>query len=139
MTTFIGMSEKLSPPLGPPPPQSSISRQQYPNKRKAWEEHKVLQWTKGCRLKYKQSMTTMDYSFLPLQLLLLNVSKGFLIQLFNGVMEVQIQAISRHMVGQQTSDLDPHQGKLQNHLSQCTRPDVRSFMGQTRVYTRLRV
>ena len=29
-------------------------------------------------------------------------------------MEGQIRAILRHMEGQETSDLDPHQGKLQN-------------------------
>ena len=29
-------------------------------------------------------------------------------------MEGQIRAISRHMEGKETSDLDPHQGKLQN-------------------------
>ena len=32
-------------------------------------------------------------------------------------MEDQIQAISRHMEGQETSDSNPHQGKLQNYLA----------------------
>ena len=50
-------------------------------------------------------------------------------------MEGQIQAISRHIEGQETSDLDPHQGKLQNHLAFCTHPDERGFKGQTPVYT----
>ena len=77
----------------------------------------------------------MDYSFLALQFLLLNVSKGFLIYLFNGVMEGQIQEISRHIEGQDTSDSNAHQGKLQNHLAFCTHPDVHSFKGQTHVYT----
>ena len=71
--------EKLSPPPGPPPPQSSISQYQSHKKRKYWDEHKVLQWAKGCRLKYKQSTATMDYSFLALQFLPFNVSEGFLI------------------------------------------------------------
>ena len=31
-------------------------------------------------------------------------------------MEGQIKAILRYMEGQETSDLDPHQGKLQNYL-----------------------
>ena len=61
--------EKLSPAPGPPPLQSSISRQQAHKKRQTWEEHKVLQGKKGCRLKYKQAMETMDYSFLALQFL----------------------------------------------------------------------
>ena len=39
------------------------------------------------------------------------------------------------MEGQETGDLDPHQGKLQNNLAFCTHPDVRGFKGQTHVYT----
>ena len=31
-------------------------------------------------------------------------------------MEGQIRAISKHMEGHETSDLDPHQGKFQNYL-----------------------
>ena len=37
------------------------------------------------------------------------------------------------MEGQETSDLDPHQGKLQNHLAFFTHLDVRRFKGQIRV------
>ena len=51
-------------------------------------------------------------------------------------MEGRIRAISRHMEGQETSESDPHQGKLQNNLAFCTHPDVHGFRGQTRVYTR---
>ena len=36
------------------------------------------------------------------------------------------------MEGQETSDLDPHQGKIQNHLAFCTHPDVHGFKGQIR-------
>ena len=32
-------------------------------------------------------------------------------------MEGQIRVISRHMEGQETSDLDPHQEKIQNYLA----------------------
>ena len=53
-------------------------------------------------------------------------------------MEGQIQAISTHMEGQETSDSDPHQGKLQKHLAFCTNPDVRGFKGNIRVYMRER-
>ena len=54
-------------------------------------------------------------------------------------MEGQIRVISRHMEVQETSDLDPHQGKLQNYLAFCTHLDVREFKGYIRVYTRERV
>ena len=37
--------------------------------------------------------------------------------------------ISGHMEGQETSELDPHKGKLQNYLASCTHPDVRGFKG----------
>ena len=40
------------------------------------------------------------------------------------------------MEGQETSDSDPHQGKLQNYLAFCTHSDVRRFKGQIRVYMR---
>ena len=53
-------------------------------------------------------------------------------------MEGQTRAISRYMEDQETSDLDPHQQKLQNHLSFCTHPDVRGFKGQIYVYTQER-
>ena len=125
--------------LSPPPPQSSISRQQAHKQRKYSEEHQVLQGTKGCRLKYKQATATMDYSFVSLQFLSFNVSKGFLVQCFNGVKKGQIRAISRHMEGQETSDSDPHQGKIQNYLSFCTHPDVHGFRGQTHIYMQERV
>ena len=49
-------------------------------------------------------------------------------------MEGQIQAISRHMEGQETSDSDPHQGKLHNYLAFCTHPDVHDFEGHIWVY-----
>ena len=51
-------------------------------------------------------------------------------------MEGQIQEISRNMEGKETSDSDPHQGKLQNYLTFCTHPDVRGFEGHIHVYTR---
>ena len=34
------------------------------------------------------------------------------------------------MEGQETSDSDPHQGKLQNHLAFCSHPDVHGFKRQ---------
>ena len=42
--------------------------------------------------------------------------------------------ISRHMEGQETSDLNPHQGKLQEYLAFCTHPDVHGFKGNIHVY-----
>ena len=91
--------------------------------------------TKGCRLKYKQAMTTMDYSFHALQFLSFNVSNGFPIYQSKGVMEGQIRVISRHMEGQETSGSDTHQGKLQKYFSFCTHPDVHGFKGNIHVYT----
>ena len=40
--------------------------------------------------------------------------------------------ISRHMEGQETSDSDPHQGKLQKYLAFCTHPDVHGLKGYIR-------
>ena len=78
----------------------------------------------------------MYYNFFALNShIFFNVSKGFLIYLFNGEMKGQIRAISRHMEGQETSESDPCQGKIENNLAFCTHPDVRGFRGQTCVYT----
>ena len=51
-------------------------------------------------------------------------------------MEGQIRAISMHMEGQETSDSDPHQEKLQKYLAFCTNPDVHGFEGHIHVHTR---
>ena len=40
------------------------------------------------------------------------------------------------MEGQETSESDPHQGKLQNNLSFYTHPDVQGFRDESHVYTR---
>ena len=122
--------EKLSPPHGPPPPQSSISQQKY-------HKTKCSKGTKGCRLKYKKTEATMDYSFLVLQFLLFNVSKGFLIQHSKGVMESQIRTISRHMEGQESSGWTHIMEKSKNiciyaHISMYT--GLRSIIVCTREY-----
>ena len=83
MTTSFGMSTKqrnrglhlglyhLNP--------TYLDRKLTKNKGKLGKNTKFSKGTKGCRLKYMQTMTTMDYSLVALQFLLLNVSKGFLI------------------------------------------------------------
>ena len=71
--------EKLSPPPGPPPPQPPSLDSKLTSKGRIGKNTKYSKGKKGCRLKYKQATTIMDYSFLSLQFLLLNVSKGFLI------------------------------------------------------------
>ena len=80
-TTSVGTSTNRRnrvPHLGlhrfnPPSLDSKLTR-----KRKDWEEHKVLQGTKGCRLKYKlQQQWTIV--FLLFNSFPFNVSKGFLI------------------------------------------------------------
>ena len=53
-------------------------------------------------------------------------------------MEGQIYAILRNMEGQETSDSDPHQGKIQNYLELSTHLDVHGFKGNIHVYTRER-
>ena len=78
----------------------------------------------------------MDYSFLALQCPYLKCIQRVPYIVIQLVMEGQIQVILRHMEGQETSDSDPHQGKLQNYLAFCTHPNVRGFEGQIRVYTR---
>ena len=75
-------SEKLNPPLGPPPPQSSItSIASLLTMGKLGKNTTVLQGTKGCRLKHKV-LATMDYSFDALNFLFssppFNVPKGSL-------------------------------------------------------------
>ena len=90
----------------------------------------MLQGTKGCRIKYKQATTTMDYSFLALQCI-----QRVPYIVLQWVMEGQIQVISRHMEGQETSDSAPHQGKLQKYLAFFTHHDVRGFKGHIRIYT----
>ena len=60
--------------LNPPSIDSKLT-----SKGKLQKNTKCYKGTKGCRLKYKQATTTMDYSFLSLQFLSFNVSKGFLI------------------------------------------------------------
>ena len=49
-------------------------------------------------------------------------------------MEGQFQAISRHMEGQEASDLDTPQGKLQKYLDLCIDPDVHGFKVNIHVY-----
>ena len=52
-------------------------------------------------------------------------------------MEGRIRLISRHIEGQETSDSDPHKGKLQNHLAFCTHPDLCGVQGlNPRIYMR---
>ena len=81
-----------------------------------------------------QIVATMDYSFLALQFPLFNVSKGFLIYNSKGVMEGQIQVISRHMEGQESSGLGSYEGKIQKYSDLCKHPDVRGFEVKSHVY-----
>ena len=49
------------------------------SKGKLGKNTKCSKGTKGCILKYMEAMATLDYSFIALQFLPFNVSKGFLI------------------------------------------------------------
>ena len=64
-----------------------------------------------------QVPTTMDYSFFALNsVICLQCTIEFLIYLFKGVMKGRIRAISRHREGQESSESNPCQGKLQKDL-----------------------
>ena len=81
VTTSFGMSTKWRNRvlhlglhhLNHPSLDSKLTR-----KGNIWKNTKCSKGTKGCKLKYMQSMATMDYSFVALQFLFFNVSKGFL-------------------------------------------------------------
>ena len=65
-----------------------------------------------------QVSSTMGYSFFALNSLMLSMypKSSLYIYIFKGVMKGRIRAISRHMEGQETSESDPCQGKLQKDL-----------------------
>ena len=74
-----------------------------------------------------QALATMDYSFLALEFLFLQCIQWvpyIVLQWGNGRSN---PSDIRHMEGQEISDSDPHQGKLQKYLAFCTHPDVRMF------------
>ena len=78
MTTFVGTSanerSQVLHHLNPPYLDSNIT-----SKGNLGKKTKFSKATKECKLKYMQAMAKMDYSFVVLQFLLFNVSKGFLI------------------------------------------------------------
>ena len=64
-----------------------------------------------------QVSATMDYSFFALNsLICLQCTIEFFIYLFKGVMKGRIRVISRHREGQESSETDPRQGKIQKDL-----------------------
>ena len=75
----------------------------------------------------------MDYSFLALQFLLQCIQRVPYIALQWGN-ERSNPSDPGHMECQETSESDPHQGKLQKNLAFCTHPDVYGFKGQIYVY-----
>ena len=59
----------------------------------------------------------MDYSFFALNSLFFpSMYQGVPYIAFKGIMKGRIRAISRHMEGQESNELDPCQGKLQKDL-----------------------
>ena len=89
--------EKLSPPLGPPPPQSSISRQQAHKQRKAWEEHKVLQRDKGMHTQVYANQGNNGLQFICSSIPLLQCIQG-----------VPYIALQRGNGGSNPSDLEAY-------------------------------
>ena len=87
----------------------------------------------------------MDYSFFALNSLYMpSMYQGVPYIAFKGIMKGRIQAISRHMEGQESNELDPCQGKLQKDLDYTHIPMyttigvkpayVRGYRGKIRVY-----
>ena len=113
VTTSVGTStnrrNRVLHHLNPPSLNSKIT-----SKGKIGNNTKWSKGTKGCRVKYKQTEATMDYSFFALQSLLFNVSKGFLIYQSTRVMEGRIRAISRHMEGKESGSFDSYEEKSKN-------------------------
>ena len=107
-------------PLGPPPPQSSItSITSLLVKGKLGKNTTVLQGTKGCRLKHKFWQQWTIVSLLSILSSLsppsFNVSMVPYIAFQMGT-EGRIRAISRHMEGQESYESDPSQGTLKKDL-----------------------
>ena len=81
----------------------------------------------------------MDYSFLSLQFLPLQCIQRvpyIVLQWGNGSSN---PSDLKEYGGQETSESDPYQGKLQNYLAFCTHLDVHIFEGHIPVYIRERV
>ena len=108
--------EKLNPPLGPPPPQSSItSIASLLAKGKLGKNTTVLQGTKGCRLKHKFWKQWTIVSLLSILSYAFNVSMGSLYSFSKGYWKVE-SVRSQGMEGQESYELDPSQGMLQKDL-----------------------
>ena len=117
MTTYVGTSTNqrnwvlhlglhhLNPP--------SLNRKLI-SKGKLGKNTKCSKGTKGCRLKYMQTMATMDYSFFALQFPPFNVPKGSLIYHSNEVMEGRILELSRNMEGQELGYSDSYEENSKN-------------------------
>ena len=136
VTTFVGTSanrrNRVLHHLHPPSLDSNLT-----SKGKLGKNTNCSKGTKGCRLKYKQTEPTIDYSFFSLQFPLLQCIKGvpyIALQMGNG--------------GSNPSDLEAYGrprvrifgilwGKLQKDFELCTHPDVRGFEVKSHVYMRV--
>ena len=77
----------------------------------------------------------MEYSFFSLNsLICLQCTIEFLIYIFKWVMKGRIRAISRHREGQESSELDPCQGKLQKDLDFVHIPMYAVLVVNSRIY-----
>ena len=91
---------------------------------------KFSKGTKGCRLKYKQAITTMDYSFVALQFLPSMYPRGSLYSTPKGSNMSDLKAYGRPRV----RIFGLIWGKLQKYLDLCTHPNVHGFEVKSHVY-----
>ena len=112
-------------------------------KGKLGKNTKVLQGINRCRLKNKFRQQWTIVSLLSILIYSQCIQRVPYI-VFNGAMKGRIRAISRNMEGQDTSESDPCQGKLQNDLDYSHIPMyavigvkpayVHGYRGKSRVY-----
>ena len=104
-------------------------------KGKLGKNTKVLQGTKRCRLKHKFRKQWTIVSLLAILLCLQCIQRVPYIAFQWGNLNGRIRAISRHMEGLETSELDPCQGKLQKDLNFVHIP-MYTVLGVKPVYIR---
>ena len=106
-------------------------------KGKLGKNRKVLQGTKGCRLKHKFWKQWTIVLLLSILSYAFNVPRGSLYSFFKGILKGRIRAISRHMERPGVKWVKSMSRKTPKGFGLCTHPNVHGFSGQTHVYTRL--
>ena len=103
-------------------------------KRKSWEENYVLMGQRDANSSISKTDTTMNYSFLTLQFLLLQCIQGVLyiaLQRGNGGSNL---SVLKEFGGPRVKLFRHILGKIQKYLSFCTHPDVHGFEVKSCIY-----